>query len=133
MVKIETVMRTPGSLDDIFLIINNNARDQSQIASVKAWVPEIAFCITWYTISYWCSHFHAATQNILLSCELAIIKAHALVNHTTTGWERKLTITPSLNSPSISWKLIPKVPKAQHRLKINLDWPWQEALKQMQS
>gem|GEM_PF-4060343 len=67
VVKIATVINTHGSFFANFLSKNKIVIDHSAIASVVKFVQVIAFCIVPHTISYWCSHFQADTQNILFN------------------------------------------------------------------
>jgi hypothetical protein len=50
-----------------------------------------------------CSERPIGTPISLLICDRPMIMAAALVKPTMTGWDRKFTMTPSLNTPSTSW------------------------------
>ncbi len=72
------------------------------IASVGRWVSPT--CLNTSQISRMKdSERLIGTPISLLTWDRPMMIAAALVNPAMTGWERKLTITPSLNTPRPSW------------------------------
>jgi len=96
-----TAISTPGIFGAYFLRPHMMAMASAPIAKVGIWVSPINLITPMMSLIK-CSLRPIGTPNNFDNCDSAMMMAAALVKPTMTGCDRKLTITPSLNTPSAS-------------------------------
>jgi hypothetical protein len=99
-----TAISTPGNCGALLRITHMMAIAATPMASVGRWVSPTS-CKTPQISLTKDSERPIGTPISLFTCDSPMMIAAALVKPTITGWERKFTTTPSLNTPSTSWKI----------------------------
>jgi len=98
-----TAISTPGSFGRHLRIAHMIAIAARPIANVGRWVSPTSSSTPQISLMK-DSERPIGTPSSLLSCDRPMIIAAALVKPTMTGCDRKFTTTPSLKTPSASWK-----------------------------